>query len=427
LPGGRDPAVVLLPMTSPDDRLRRVPPRLIVLLAVVSAGAALALTVGVDGLGHQADFDIYRMGAGHVLGPHLYDTRLARSLMGGGRGMHFTYPPFAAFLFTPFAWMPVTAAQVAWSALNVIALAALAATAVRAVRPDLSAWWVWSAAGLALLPLVRLDPAALTAAYGQINFFVALAVLLDLTATVRLGHRVLPRGILLGLAAAVKLTPLIFIPFLFLTRQFRAGVAAVASFLACGLAALAMAPHSSWLYWSAEIFDTKRNGNVLYISDQNLHSALQRITGGLPVTALGLVTVLCAAGGLAVATWAYRESSPMLGILACAVTGLIISPVSWAHHYVWIVPALAWLILGKDRPRAGPWWALAAAILFWAAPIWWVPDPQSGYGGPLIIVAGNAYVLAAAGFLLLVAMMLWSRRAAVARPSVLVLADSVPT
>src|SRR5258708_2071810 len=79
----------------------------------------------------------------------------------------------------------------------------------------------------------------------------------------------------------------------------------------------------------------------------------------------------------------------MLGILLCATTGLIVSPVSWSHHYVWIVPTLAWLALGPDRPRGGRWWALGAAALFWAAPIFWVPDRQQGYGGPLVLLAGK--------------------------------------
>jgi alpha-1,2-mannosyltransferase len=391
---------------------RQFPAPLVALLAVASAGTALALAIATAGLGHPIDFDIYRMGAANVLGQHLYDVRLPRSLTGGPRGMHFTYPPFAAFLFTPFTWLSVTTSQVVWSVLNVLALAALAATAIRAVRPGVSPSWAWTEAAIALLPLIRLDPDKLTVAYGQINFFLVLLVVVDLTTTIRRGSLVLPRGVLLGIAAAVKLTPLIFVPYLFLTRQFKAGVTALATFLACGLAAFAAAPHSSWLYWSTEIFDTKRNGNVLNVSDQNLHSALQRITGSAPTVTVGILTVLFAIGGLTVAAWAYRAASPMLGILACAATGLIISPVSWAHHYVWIVPALAWLILGADRPRGGRWWAVAAAILFFAAPIWWVPDQQTGYGGPLTILAGNAFFLAAVAFLVLTGIMLWSRRPA---------------
>ena len=33
----------------------------------------------------------------------------------------------------------------------------------------------------------------------------------------------------------------------------------------------------------------------------------------------------------------------MAGWLTCALTGLLVSPISWDHHWVWIVPALALL------------------------------------------------------------------------------------
>jgi alpha-1,2-mannosyltransferase len=231
------------------------------------------------------------------------------------------------------------------------------------------------------------------------------------------GSRRLPRGIGVGIAAAVKLTPLIFIPFLLLTRQFRAAATALGTFLLCSLGTLAIAPHSSWLYWSTEIFDDRRSGNLRYISDQNLASALQRFTGG-PVSPLlvGFLAALFAFGGLALAAWAYRTSSPLLAISVCAATGLIISPVSWVHHYVWVVPLLAWLALADDRPRGGRWWALGLAALLWAGPVWWVPDPQTGYGGPLVLLAGNSYFLAMVAFLVLVAALL-AHRARSQRPT----------
>jgi alpha-1,2-mannosyltransferase len=86
---------------------------------------------------------------------------------------------------------------------------------------------------LVLFPVLRLSPDLLTLDYGQVNFLIALLIMADLAGTVRLRSRPLPRGLLLGFAAAVKLTPLIFIPFLVLTRQFRAAATAIGSFLLC--------------------------------------------------------------------------------------------------------------------------------------------------------------------------------------------------
>jgi alpha-1,2-mannosyltransferase len=226
-----------------------------------------------------------------------------------------------------------------------------------------------------------------------------------------LRSRVLPRGVLIGIAAAVKLTPLIFIPLLLLTRQRRAAVTASVTFLLCTLTTLAVAPHSSWLYWSKEIFNPTRAGNLLYVSNQNLHSALQRMAQVPPShLLLNALTIALGAGGLLLAALAYRESSPLLGITLCAATGLVVSPVSWTHHYVWVVPALAWLILSPDRPKRGVWWAAGVALIFWSAPMWLVPDWQRGYGGPLVLIASNSFLLVALAFLVLSGLMLWFRR-----------------
>jgi alpha-1,2-mannosyltransferase len=383
-------------------RLRSASPWLPAILAALSLAGALALAIS-PATGRQVDFEVYRMGGAQILGQRLYDVYLA------GLNLHFTYPPFAALLFWPFAQISVRVGQLVWLVINLVALVALTAVSIRAVRPDWPRGRIWGVAVIALFPVLRLSPDILTLDYGQVNFVVALLVLVDLTGVVRLGSRTLPRGVLVGIAAAVKLTPLIFIPFLILTRQFRAAAMALGSFLLCSAVAFAVAPHSSSFYWTQKIFE--RAATLIYISDQNLHSALQRMLGGPPAPVLvDSLSLLFIVGGLAVATWAYRTSSPILGILLCATTGLIVSPVSWAHHYVWIVPVLAWLVLGADRPRGGRWWALAVAVLFWAAPIWWVPDVQQGYGGPLVLLAGNSFFLAAVAFLLLAGLLLWSRR-----------------
>jgi alpha-1,2-mannosyltransferase len=364
--------------------------RLVWLLVTMSVLGAMAVTIGAA-TGHQIDLDIYRMGASHVFGTRLYDTRLSRLLMGGSRGMRFNYPPFAALLFWPFTLMSVSVGQLSWSVFSLFLLAALIALSIRAARPGWPQRRAWAIAGVALFPALWLDPVLLTLDYGQVNLCITLMVLSDLTTRTSL-----PRGVLTGIAAAIKLTPLVFIPFLFMTRQFRAGATALAAFLLCALGTYVIAPGASRQYWTAGLFDTRRSGNLLYISNQDLQSALHRISGTAPPAALTVsAVVIFTVAGLVAAAAAYHVSSPVLGIITCAATGLIISPVSWAHHYVWVVPALAWLALGEDRPSAGPWLAALAAILFWAAPIWWVANPQTGYGGPLTLLAGNSFFLAA--------------------------------
>jgi alpha-1,2-mannosyltransferase len=102
----------------------------------------------------------------------------------------------------------------------------------------------------------------------------------------------------------------------------------------------------------------------------------------------------------------------MLGVLVCAATALVVSPVTWDHHMVWVVPAVVWLALAEDRPRYGRVLAAGAAILFWCAPIWGVP-----HGGLLELhldawqlVAGDSFFLAVLAFLVGTAVLVLRRR-----------------
>ena len=91
--------------------------------------------------------------------------------------------------------------------------------------------------------------------------------------------------------------------------------------------------------------------------------------------------------GLVVAAGAYRRSSPVLGLLVVEATESLASPVSWSHHFIWVVLLVAWLALAPDRPRYGEWYALGVAVLFWAAPYWWVPH------GPDVAFAGRGWLI----------------------------------
>ncbi len=120
---------------------------------------------------------------------------------------------------------------------------------------------------------------------------------------------------------------------------------------------------------------------------------------------LGFIEALVLCGGVTIAVMAYRRSSRLLAVLVCAATGLMLSPISWLHHYVWIVPAVLWLAVGEDRPAKGEWWAVAAALAFVV-----VPPNSAGGSGPLWFLRDDAYVLATLAFVGLVGTMLWTRR-----------------
>jgi alpha-1,2-mannosyltransferase len=240
-------------------------------------------------------------------------------------------------------------------------------------------WWSL----LLLLPVAMFDPVRQTFLLGQVNILLALIVVADMTMDLPI-----PRGILVGLAAAIKVTPLILIPYLFLTRQGRSGVRAVASFGVAAAFAAAINASTSWAYWTHYIHDPQRAGNLAWIGNQGLLGALERMLGHTFTTTTSFVIVVTVgAVGLAIAAGAYRRSSPVLGLLVVEATDSLASPVSWSHHFIWVVLLVAWLALAPDRPRYAEWYAVAVAVLFWAAPYWWAPH------GPSVAFAGRGWLI----------------------------------
>jgi alpha-1,2-mannosyltransferase len=297
----------------------------------------------------------------------------------------------------------------------VAALFALLWLSIRAVLTGLDRWSLALLSLLLMAPAFHIEPVQLTFSFGQVNIVLAAFVLADLTGTVRIGSRSLPRGVLVGIAAAVKLVPLVFVPYLFVTRQSRAAWVALGTFVACSALSAAVNPRVSWAYWTKYATDAQRVGGVFYISNQSLRAVMDRLDHR--VVSTGLVTLASAAvlvAGVALAGWAFRASSNILGVLVCATTGMLVSPISWAHHLVWAVPVLIWLVWAEDRPAFGRLWAVAGAALFWWAPIWTVPSGSnrelSEHGWQL--VRGNSFFLAMAVFMVGITTMLAVRRRA---------------
>ncbi|HEV3132287.1 MAG TPA: glycosyltransferase 87 family protein [Acidimicrobiales bacterium] len=389
-----------------DRAARWVPVAWIV--GAVSTGLVVVAALGLSWHRRQLDIAVYLMGAHHLLDGHLYLAALPAP-----PHLPFTYPPFAALVFAPLTVLPLSAAQVLWSLVNVAALFALVWLSLRATRPGLDRRrrLLWSLVLMA--PAFWIEPVHLTFAFGQVNVVLAALALADLTGHLRLGTRTLPRGVLIGVVAAVKLTPLVFVPYLFVTRQTRAAWVALGTFALCSGATAATDPGVSWSYWTKYATDAKRVGGVFFISNQSLRAVADRVDHR--VVSTGLITLASAVVlvmGIALAGWAWRSSSNLLGVLVCATTGLLVSPITWEHHMVWIVPVLIWLVWAPDRPAGGRLWALAGAALFFWAPIWKVPHGSNveltEHGWQLL--EGNSFFLAMVVFMVGVAVLLTVRR-----------------
>ncbi|WP_177221655.1 glycosyltransferase 87 family protein [Lentzea xinjiangensis] len=281
------------------------------------------------------------------------------------KGLPFTYPPFAAVLFSALTAVPVPLAAVLFTAAGI----GLFTAACHLAAPDPRA-----APGLAAVCLL-LEPLRGGLDLGQVNM-----VLIGLVAADCLLPRTpWPRGTLVGIAAAIKLTPAVFVLFFLCRGRWRPALTAVASFTACGLAGWALAPGQSRQFWFDAVLDPHRVGGLAYSANQSLRGLLFRL--GAPDSAwlVSALLVLAVTAFLAV-----RLRDDLTALVAVAAAGLLISPVSWSHHWVWIAPALV-LLRGRVRVAAaavfavGPHWLLPTAGDRELAWTWWQHLAGNGY------------------------------------------------
>jgi len=292
------------------------------LVAVVTCYAVLARSGG----SRLTDLGVY-IGAVHWLrdGASLYDFIVGDA--------PFTYPPFAGLVFLPLASVPTFPLQLAWTLATVAAVLGLAAlTACRNVP-------------LLALALMLSAPVASDLKFGQVSIFLAVLVVADVL------HGGRRQGVLIGLAAAIKLTPLIFIPMLWLGGRRRAAVTAAATFAGCGAVAAAVLPGDSWRFWTTEVMNVSRLGHVTAVGNQSLNGALMRFDVAAPVRSscvlmLGGVVVILA---LRRSTRLAHDGDWLAAAVVVGAAGVVFSPVSWTHHQ-------AWLVLAVLLPVGGPGW-----------------------------------------------------------------------
>ena len=315
-------------------------------------------------------------------GGRIYDYRVPGTTYG------FTYPPFAAVSMLPMALLGLRAAITAALLLN---LAALGAVVWMLAGPVLRryGWYGWALTGCAL---ALFEPVRDTVSFGQVNLVLLALVLTD--AWLLTTGRGRWAGIGIGLAAAIKLTPALFIGLLLLAgRRRAAGVATAVAGAATALAAW-VAPDASRFYWSEALWDTGRIGKAAYVSNQSLQGVLARLAApGEPSRVVWLVVVLVVLG-----VWACRARRAVVvgdWWAAFALTGLtacLVSPITWVHHLVWLLPSFAVLLRGGHARVAGVLYAVLCTSVVW---LWF--DDASGVDG---FVGGSAYVWVTLGLLL---------------------------
>jgi alpha-1,2-mannosyltransferase len=255
--------------------------------------------------------------------------------------LQFTYTPFAAEVFAvlsfiPWAWLPRL-----WVVANIVFLVA----ALWFTYGGLGYTKSWKIrAGATLLTSAAVfwtEPVIRTVYLGQINLALMALILWDMTQP---DHRRL-KGIGVGIAAGIKLVPLIFIPYLIVTRRFRQAIVAAGTFVATVAAGFVVAPDDSFKEWfTGYVWNGgNRAGFEAWEGNQSMRAIVARLMGSLAGSqdAWLLIDVLTVVAGLAIARMLDRKGHRMAGVLAAALTGLLASPISWDHHWVWSVPCVA--------------------------------------------------------------------------------------
>jgi len=382
----------------PDAASRPPRPRLPVAVAVF-AGVAGALSLVVftrlglvrGGLyGSWVDVSVYREAVlAWVAGRPLYDLGYTAN------ALPFTYPPFAVLVL---GWLALPDEQTAARLMTLVNVAALLAicrvsvgTALRGpgrVWPVRSAGAVWAVTIAVAGVAGWLEPVRLTVGYGQVNLLLGLAVLLDAL--------VVPprwRGVLTGLAASVKLVPAIFALYFLVTRQYRAVVRMAAAAAGATLLAGVVLPSSSWRFWTSTVW-ARTPGKAWFTANQSIDGVVERLLRDGPavgpVTAV-LTLVVVAVGASAVAG-CWRAGWRLTAVCACGLVGLLVSPISWSHHWIWSVPLVLGLALEvRSRAARACAWALLTAVAIgahWYLPQW--DDRELAWSWWMDVV-GNLY------------------------------------
>jgi alpha-1,2-mannosyltransferase len=343
------------------------------------------------------DLDVYRTSGLSVLqGQPLYTVLTQPPQL-----LPFTYPPAAALFAVPLALLPWPAAQLAWVPVVYVPLAvviwfAFAPLLHRAGRLRPAAFAVLFAACAYLFP-VRDEMR-----FGQVGLVLLALAVADCAAR----EPRWPRGALVGLATAIKLVPGVFVVYLWLSGRRRAALTAALVALAATCAAWLLLPQDSVTYWTSAIFDSGRLGSNSGTSNQSLRGLLLRVflPGGLPGQIWVVAAAAVAVAGFALVSRLARQSRDMEALAVTALIGVLVSPVSWIHHYVVVVIAIG-AILADGRAWRRVALAAGAAAYFALTIPWWGQSLLGQRDVPALVarVVQNGFGLAALVLVLVLA------------------------
>ena len=320
--------------------------------------------------GNLLDINVYRWGGHAVLnGIPLYEGLLSGDDSGRYYApMPFTYPPFSGLLFTPLTQVTPRLMEAGWAVLTLGLLYLAVRMCFRALGYRSDHVTAQVALCLAVISL-SLEPVRTTLWLGQINVLLLVLVLADHLAW-RSGRRW--AGIGSGLATGIKLTPAFFWAYWVLTGRWRMAVVSGLTFLGTVALGFLLIPRDAVRYWSGTLFDSQRIGQDSLVANQSLRGSIARLAGldMAPTWAWLVGAVLVAAAGLGVGLLAHRAGHRLLGLTLAGMTMTMVSPFTWGHHWVWLVPLLVLTVHYALAARR--WYVWLLPPLLWAAAANWV-------------------------------------------------------
>ena len=283
-----------------------------------------------------------------------------------GWNLYFIYPPIAAVLMVPLAFGPYVFWQLVWTLLLVWAQQSVMK------RCGVPRGWVLGLIGVAVV--LAVEPIRTTLGYGQVNTMLMALVVADLLPDRPSGHgrtlRRIPQGTLIGLAAAIKLTPALFVVFAFLLGKKRVAWTGILGFVAFTALGAVFQWSQTWQFWFGLSGGNTRTASPLYTGNQSLLGVVYRLVGETTAwTLLGLaISGLVALLGAVVASQWWRAGEKVFAVALVGLCTSLASPLSWTHHYVWILPLGVAVVLGRNLPRwvrvlGGSWVIWVSACL----------------------------------------------------------------
>ncbi len=372
------------------------------MLLIASVAARLALTYLSPNGANFVDLHVYLGGAAALDHPGtLYSYVYAEKTP--DFPLPFTYPPFAAVVFYPLHLLPFGLVAFLWQIATMAALYGSVRISQRLMGVALAPngrrlAMLWTAI------TIWIEPLRSTFDYGQINVLLMLFVLWAVYTT-----RWWLSGLLVGVAAGIKLTPAISGVYLLGVRRWAAAVFSVAVFVATIAVSALVVGDQTRYYFTELLGDAHRVGPIATSFNQSWRGGISRILGHDAGFGPLVLTAIAVTAVLAVLAWRARDSSDRLGkLLVVELFGLLLSPISWSHHWVWLVPLMIWAIHGPLRGRPGAriagwgWLALTLIgvpwLLSFAQPTIW-QNSRPWY----LAWAGLAYIVAAVATLMWIA------------------------